>query len=100
MAGERMSDFFGDWHALLLLLVAGVIPNQIWRMLGLWLGSGVGGGGGLLGWGQGGRTRDPGGRDRGDSGPPAGSAGERPRRFALRRGGRGFYRLHADAAVD
>ena len=31
-----MSDFIGDWHALLVLLVAGVIPNQIWRMLGLW----------------------------------------------------------------
>ena len=35
-----MSDFIGDWHALVVLLLAGVIPNQIWRMLGLWLGSG------------------------------------------------------------
>jgi branched-subunit amino acid transport protein len=50
MAGERMSDFFGDWHALLLLLVAGVIPNQIWRMLGLWLGSGLDEGSDLLVW--------------------------------------------------
>ena len=32
-----MSDFIGDWHALVVLLLAGVIPNQIWRMLGLWL---------------------------------------------------------------
>jgi len=24
-----MSDFIGDWHALLVLLIAGVIPNQI-----------------------------------------------------------------------
>jgi hypothetical protein len=24
-----------DWHAYLLLLVAGVLPNEIWRMLGV-----------------------------------------------------------------
>ena len=36
-----MSDFIGDWHALLVLLLAGFLPNEIWRMLGLWLGSGV-----------------------------------------------------------
>jgi branched-subunit amino acid transport protein len=45
-----MSDFIGDWHALLLLLLAGVIPNQIWRMLGLWLGAGVDEGSDLLVW--------------------------------------------------
>ena len=33
-----MSVFIGDWHALLILLIAGVIPNQIWRMLGLMVG--------------------------------------------------------------
>ena len=43
-----MGDFLGDWHALLLLLLAGVIPNQIWRMLGLWLGSGIDEGSDLL----------------------------------------------------
>ena len=43
-------QFFGDWHALLILLVAGVIPNQIWRMLGLWLGGGVDEGSELLVW--------------------------------------------------
>ena len=32
-----MNAFIGDWHALVVLLVAGVIPNQIWRMLGLLL---------------------------------------------------------------
>ena len=36
-----MSDFIGDWQALLVLLVAGFLPNESWRMLGLWLGSGV-----------------------------------------------------------
>ena len=45
-----MSDFFGDWHALVVLLLAGVIPNQIWRMLGLWFGSGLDEGSDLLTW--------------------------------------------------
>jgi branched-subunit amino acid transport protein len=45
-----MSEFFGDWHALVMLLLAGVIPNQIWRMLGLWLGSGLDEGSDLLMW--------------------------------------------------
>jgi branched-subunit amino acid transport protein len=50
MEGARMSDFIGDWHALLVLLVAGVLPNQIWRMLGLWFGSGLDEGSELLVW--------------------------------------------------
>jgi len=45
-----MSAFIGDWHALVVLLVAGVIPNQIWRMLGLWLGGGLDEGSDLLMW--------------------------------------------------
>jgi branched-subunit amino acid transport protein len=45
-----MSAFFGDWHALLVLLLAGVIPNQIWRMLGLWFGGGIDEGSELLVW--------------------------------------------------
>ena len=45
-----MSDFIGDWHALAILLVAGVIPNQIWRMLGLWFGGGLDEGSELLVW--------------------------------------------------
>ena len=45
-----MSDFLGDGHALLVLLVAGVLPNEIWRMLGLWFGSGVDEGSELLVW--------------------------------------------------
>jgi hypothetical protein len=36
-----MSDFIGDWRALLVLLLAGFLPNEIWRMLGLWLGGGL-----------------------------------------------------------
>jgi branched-subunit amino acid transport protein len=45
-----MSEFLGDWHALVVLLLAGVIPNEIWRMLGLWLGSGLDEGSDLLMW--------------------------------------------------
>src|SRR5437660_11624558 len=45
-----MSSFLGDWHALVVLLFAGVIPNQVWRMLGLWLGSGIDEGSELLVW--------------------------------------------------
>ena len=45
-----MSDFIGDWHALVILFVAGVIPNQIWRMLGLWFGGGIDEGSELLVW--------------------------------------------------
>ena len=45
-----MSDFFGDWNALLVLLLAGFLPNEIWRMLGLMLGSGIDEGSELLVW--------------------------------------------------
>ena len=45
-----MSDFVGDWHALLVLVIAGFLPNEIWRMLGLWLGGGVDEGSELLVW--------------------------------------------------
>jgi branched-subunit amino acid transport protein len=45
-----MSDFLGDWHALLVLLIAGFLPNEVWRMLGLWLGGGADEGSQLLVW--------------------------------------------------
>ncbi|SEC23394.1 AzlD domain-containing protein [Bradyrhizobium erythrophlei] len=45
-----MSSFIGDWHALAILFVAGVIPNQIWRMLGLWFGGGIDENSELLVW--------------------------------------------------
>jgi hypothetical protein len=38
---EWLGQFLGDWHALAILLIAGIIPNQIWRMLGLWFGGGI-----------------------------------------------------------
>jgi len=45
-----MNSFIGDWHALAILFVAGVIPNQIWRMLGLWFGGGIDESSELLVW--------------------------------------------------
>ena len=36
-----MSDFIGDWHALLILVLAGFLPNESWRLLGLWFGGGL-----------------------------------------------------------
>ncbi len=45
-----MIGFIGDWHALAILFVAGVIPNQIWRMLGLWFGGGIDENSELLVW--------------------------------------------------
>ena len=45
-----MSEFIGDWHSLLVLLLAGFLPNEAWRMMGLWLGGGVDEGSELLVW--------------------------------------------------
>ena len=45
-----MSGFVGDWHALLLLVVAGFLPNEVWRMAGLWFVSGIDEGSEALVW--------------------------------------------------
>lgn len=45
-----MSSFIGDWHALLVLLLAGVLPNEIWRVLGLVFGGSIDEGSELLVW--------------------------------------------------
>lgn len=45
-----MSEFIGDWNALLLLVVAGFLPNEAWRLAGLWLGTGIDEGSNLLVW--------------------------------------------------
>ena len=45
-----VAEFIGDWHALAVLFVAGVVPNQIWRLLGLWFGGGLDEGAELLVW--------------------------------------------------
>lgn len=45
-----MSEFFGSPNALLVLALAGFLPNEIWRMAGLWFGAGVDEGSELLIW--------------------------------------------------
>ena len=45
-----MSGFIGDWHALLLLVIAGFLPNEVWRMVGLWFVSGIDEGSEVLVW--------------------------------------------------
>jgi len=52
VAGETagVSDFIGDWHALLVLVLAGFLPNEIWRMIGLGIGGGIDEGSELLIW--------------------------------------------------
>jgi branched-subunit amino acid transport protein len=47
---DFVTHFFGDWQALTVLLLAGFLPNEVWRMLGLWLGGGVDEGSELLIW--------------------------------------------------
>jgi branched-subunit amino acid transport protein len=47
---DFLGQFFGDPHALLVLVLAGFLPNEIWRMIGLWLGAGVDEGSELLVW--------------------------------------------------
>ena len=47
---ETLTHFVGDWHALLVLLFAGFLPNEIWRMIGVWFGAGVDEGSELLVW--------------------------------------------------
>ncbi len=38
---SELQTFIGDWHALVILVLAGFLPNEVWRMLGLWLGGGI-----------------------------------------------------------
>ena len=45
-----MSEFFGSPQALLILVLAGFLPNEVWRMAGLWFGAGVDEGSEVLVW--------------------------------------------------
>jgi branched-subunit amino acid transport protein len=47
---DGLAGFVGDPQALLVLVIAGFLPNEVWRMLGLWLGGGVDEGSELLVW--------------------------------------------------
>ena len=47
---DWLANFVGDPYTLLVLVIAGFLPNEVWRMLGLWLGGGVDEGSELLIW--------------------------------------------------
>ena len=47
---DVLTNFLGDWNALLVLLLAGFLPNEVWRMIGLWLGGGGDEGSEVLVW--------------------------------------------------
>jgi hypothetical protein len=45
-----VSSFVGDWQALWLLLVVGVLPNEIWRVFGFLAGRNIDEGAEILVW--------------------------------------------------
>ena len=45
-----MSGFVGDWHGCSILMIAGFLPNEVWRLAGLWFASGVDEGSEVLVW--------------------------------------------------
>lgn len=45
-----MTGFFGDGHAIALLLFAGFLSNEVWRVLGLVIGGGIDEGSEFLVW--------------------------------------------------
>ena len=45
-----MRGVIGSWHALVILLAAEVLPNEVWRLAGLWLGRGIDEGSEVLVW--------------------------------------------------
>ena len=45
-----MSGFVGDWQALWLLLIVGVLPNEIWRVFGFLAGRRIDEGAEILVW--------------------------------------------------
>ena len=95
-----MSDFIGDWNALLVLMLAGFLPNEVWRMLGLWFGGGIDEGSELLVWVRAVATAILAGVIEQILVLPPGALAKCAGVAALRRGGRRFRRFHRDAAVD
>ena len=94
------SQFFGDPHALLVLVIAGFLPNEVWRMLGLWLGGGVDEGSEVLIWVRAVATAILAGVIAQILVQPPGALAKRAGLAALRRRRRGLCGVHADAALD
>jgi branched-subunit amino acid transport protein len=45
-----LNGFIGDWHAIWMLLLAGVLPNGIWRVFGFLAGRRIDEGAEILVW--------------------------------------------------
>jgi hypothetical protein len=43
-------ELIGDWQSYVLLALAGLVPNEIWRLLGLWASRGIDEGAELMIW--------------------------------------------------
>ena len=91
---------FGDWHALLVLVMAGFLPNEVWRMIGLWLGGGVDEGSEVLVWVRAVATAILAGVIAQILVQPPGALASVPGLAALCRGGRRICGLYRDPAVD
>ena len=95
-----MSDFIGDWNALLVLLLAGFLPNEVWRMLGLWFGGGIDEGSELLVWVRAVATAILAGVIAQILVLPPGALASVPGWLRYAAVAAGFARFHRDAAVD
>ena len=95
-----MSNFFGDPHALLILVIAGFLPNEVWRMLGLWLGGGIDEGSEILVWVRAVATAILAGVIAQILVQPPGALASVPDWLRLRRGGRWVCRLCRRAPID
>jgi hypothetical protein len=45
-----MTSFVGDWYALWMLLIVGILPNELWRALGFLAGRSIDEGAEVLIW--------------------------------------------------
>ena len=83
-----------------MLVLAGFLPNEVWRMIGLWLGGGVDEGSELLVWVRAVATAILAGVIAQILVQPPGALASVPGLAALCRGGRRICGLSRDAAVD
>ena len=95
-----MSEFFGSPQALLVLVLAGFLPNEVWRMAGLWFGAGVDEGSEVLVWVRAVATAILAGVIAQILVQPPGALAGCAGLAALRIGGGRLCRVHADQPLD
>ena len=92
-----MSGLFGDGQAIALLLFAGFLSNEVWRVLGLVIGGGIDESSEFLVWVRAVAAAILAGVIAQILISPPGALATVPRSGALWRGGRRFCGLHRDA---